>query len=79
MKEVTKGILKMGATYAAYGLVTICDPHLVSDEAAKKSEILGYVKAFTDGVFWGCKIMFCAPVWLAKGFIEQAKKREIEA
>jgi len=78
MNEATKEILKMGATYAAYGLVTICDPHLVSDEAAEKSEVLNTVKLFTDGFFWGCKVVFCAPIWMAKGFIDQAKKR-IEA
>ncbi len=46
------------ASNVVWGLVTVCDPHLVSEEAASGSKILRVVKDGTDMVFSGMKLCF---------------------
>lgn len=71
MKQAIK-VLKIAAlTYGTYGLITVCDPHLISDEAAEKNVVLSAAKAVTDLVLSGCKLCFIAPILAAQTITEE--------
>lgn len=61
MGNVVKGIASLAACYAAWGAIAICEPTLVSEEAAEKSKVLRAVKDATDGIVVGCKFLVAAP------------------
>lgn len=62
MNIVLVNAAKFLACYAAWGLVTVCDPVLISEESAKGSKILSVAKDVTDCVVTGCKLAFIAPI-----------------
>lgn len=54
--------LKFVGCYAIWGIITVCDPVLVSEEAAQKSKVLETAKDITDLMVVGCKLAFTAPI-----------------
>ena len=62
MNKVLVSIGQLVVFYAIGGLVTICDPVLVSEEAAQSSKVLRVAKDITDCVINGYKIGFMIPV-----------------
>ena len=57
-----------------WGLVTVCDPHLVSEEAASDSRILKAVKDYTDMVFNSMKLCLACELIAANVVKEGVKK-----
>lgn len=53
---------KMVVCYVIWGIVFICDPVLISEEAAQKSKILETAKVISDLSVVGCKLAFAAPM-----------------
>lgn len=73
--EAKKAIIRFLTVYGIYGLITICQPRLVSDEVAEKSEIMGYVQAFGDGFVEGATRYFTAPIRAAKWVKDRIMER----
>lgn len=59
---------KMLVAYATWGVIAVCDPVLVSEEAAQNFKILKAVKVATDFAVLGCQLAFVAPFLIAEGF-----------
>jgi len=74
MWSVVKTITKVAGAYALWGVVTRCDPHLVSDEAANSSKVLRFVRDASDGVFNGMKLCFAAPIVCVNSVKESLNK-----
>ena len=70
---IIKNLMKGAAAYALWSAVTVCDPHLVSEEAAENSKILRYIKDGTDMMFTGMKLCCTLPIIVIDAIREELK------
>ena len=76
MSTILGVALRLGVMYGVWGLITVCDPHLVSEEKAKDNAILSSIKGATDLLFLGSKVMFLAPFVMVRELRKEIKKAE---
>jgi len=62
---------KILTSYAIWGIITICDPVLISEEAAQSCKILEVAKDVTDMMITGCKLAFVCPIVAVKSILKK--------
>lgn len=67
-------LMGLAVSNAIWGLAFVCDPHLVSEEAAKNSKVLKFVKDSTDMVFNGMKLCMACELF-AVGAVENGVRK----
>lgn len=71
MNKVLSVATKMAVSYAIWGVVTICDPVLISEEAAKNCKVLEIAKDVTDLMVVGCKLSFVCPIITVQSILKK--------
>ena len=62
---------KMLACYVIWGAVAICDPVLISEEAAQSCKVLRVAKDVSDLFVCGCKLAFIAPLTVVTDILKK--------